>query len=462
MSASIRPLGLSTGGVCGCNLCLVIWLYRLALPLLLLLTAPITLRRMWRRGGYGEDWPQRLGCIELPAKAAGRHRVWIHAVSVGELLAVGGLVAQLDARGHEVVLTTTTSTGYALGRERYSGCAHVRLFPIDLWPTRSLGFRRIRPDALVLMESELWPELLHQARRRRVPTALINARLSPRSLKRYRALRPIARALLAIPGRILCASDPDAEHFRALLGSAAAGRVEAVGNLKFDVAPATAPAADRAALARDLVLEDGAAVLVGASTWPGEEMFWAAVAQRLRTQGLDLKLLLVPRHAERREAVREDLKAFEGPVVFRSEGPPESPDWRIYVADTTGELRRLLALATLVFIGKSLPPHTQGQTPIEAASFGLPLLMGPGMDNFKGAAAGLVQVGAARRIHTREDALAACAELLRDEALRRTAGEAARTWASAQRGATERTLAHLQTLWQHPAAPAQGPQSRDQ
>ena len=222
------------------------WAYRILFPLLLLLALPYYVWRMLRRGGYGAGFAQRLGFFpEMTPKTPGRSRVWIQAVSVGEIEAIGPLLRQLQASGKiELVLTTTTSTGYRLARERYADVARIGLFPADLWPCSALAWRRIRPDAVLLVEGELWPEHLAQARSRGVPAFLINARLSDRSFRRHAKFRRLSAYVLAHFRWIAAGSEEDARRFREL-GFAA----ETTGNLKFDVAAdAPMPAAERAQL----------------------------------------------------------------------------------------------------------------------------------------------------------------------------------------------------------------------
>ncbi len=424
----------------------MLWLYRLLFLPLTVLAAPYYGWRMLRRGGYGAGFAQRFGAVEsLPARREGVRRVWLQAVSVGELLAVAPLLEGWRREGKvQVYLTTTTSTGYALAKERYLAKGVVMglgYFPLDFWPCSARAWRQIQPDLAVLTEGERWPEHLNQAAAHGVPVVAVNARLSDRSFRRMRRLGPLSRLLVGGLTRVLAASESDAARFAEF--GVAAERIEVTGNLKLDVALPTVDGETRARFRRELGLGPHAPVLLGASTWPGEEAAllnaWAAV----RAAGW--KLLLVPRHAERRAEVEAALAGAGVAYHFRSRGAaPGEVD--VAVADTTGELQTLLALGDLVFVGKTLPPHTEGQTPVEAAARGRVVVFGPGTANFRGIAAELEHGGAARRVADAADLARAVGELAADEPARLRLGTAALAWHSGNRGAATRTLAALEKI----------------
>ncbi len=431
----------------------MIWLYRVLFLPGLLAALPWYLWRMWRRGGYRRDIPHRFGLVpRLPAPAAGRRRVWVQAVSVGELNAVEPLLRRLHAGGRaELVLTATTSTGLALARRRLADCAGwICGFPLDFWPCSAAAWRRLRPDLVVLVESELWPEHLHQAARRGVPVVLVNARLSDRSFARYRRALPVVRPLLRPLARVLAASPVDARRFEAL---GLAAPVAVTGNLKVDFDPRPLLGEDeRRALLRECgFLDEGAAapppLIVGASTWEGEEEALARAWAELREDIPGLRLLLVPRHAERRREVAALARRFDPGAVLRTETPGGAPAGTgIYIADTIGELRRFLQPATAVFIGNSLPPYRLGQTPIEAAAYGKAMVFGPGMDSFPDIAPALLREGAALPVPDAAALPAVLRLLLTDPQRRRHCEEAAHRWFVANRGALDRTWEHLVPL----------------
>lgn len=421
----------------------MLWLYRLLFLPVVLLSAPYYGWRMRRRGGYGAHFSQRFGATPpLPPKSPGVRRVWLQAVSVGEMLAIAPLLeAWRRDPTVQVYLTTTTSTGYAVAAERYLAkgvVAALGYFPLDFWPCPARAWRAIDPDLVVLTEGERWPEHLHQATRRGVPAVAINARLSDRSFRRMRRLGPLARLLTRGLSRVLAASAADAERFAAF--GVPPGRIAVTGNLKLDVALPGVSGDEAARFRRELGLGD-ARILLGASTWPGEEAALLAAWRRLAVAD-SWKLLLVPRHAERRGEV-EAMLAREAEARglryhFRSRGAAAG-EVDVAVADTTGELARLLALADLVFVGKTLPPHTEGQTPVEAAARGKTVLLGPGTDNFRLIARELEALGAARRAADPERLADLVQTLARDADARAAAGSAGLRWHAANRGAAERT-----------------------
>jgi 3-deoxy-D-manno-octulosonic-acid transferase len=360
---------------------------------------------------------------------------------VGEILAITPMLEALHRDGVEIYLTTTTSTGYRLANDSYRGLTlGIGYFPIDWWLFSARAWKRINPDLAVLTEGERWPEHMHQARRRGVPVVAINARLTERSLRRWGWFPPAARRVFRDVTRLLPCSRQDEARFLSL--GFPAERMLMTGNIKLDVAIPALPGAEKEALRAELGLPQSGLVLLGSSTWPGEETALFEALRRVRGTGLRCSLLLVPRHAERRLEIEKLLRSAGLKYHFRSRGPAHGAV-DVAVGDTTGELRRLLQLADLVFVGKSLPPRTEGQTPIEAAILGKAILFGPGMDNFSQVAAELVERGGARVVADATGLASTCAELLRDEERRGAMAAAAKAWNLANLGATARTIAVL-------------------
>jgi len=418
----------------------VIWLYRFLFIPALLIALPYYLRRMWKRGGYGRDFGQRFGATPpLPPKRAGVKRIWLHAVSVGEVLAVGPLLEALKKDDSvEVYLSTTTSTAYEIIRDRYvSMVVGFGYFPLDWWLFSFRAWRKIRPDLAILTEGERWPEHIRQARRHGAAVLSINARLSDRSFRRMSRVRWLVQPLLGDVACSLPISDRDEERFCKL--GYPPERLRTLGNIKLDLTIPPLEERQRNELRRALGLREGL-VLLGSSTWEGEELALVEALKVVRSRGLAASLLLVPRHAERRHSVAAALGKTGLRFHLRSHGlAPHEVD--VAVADTTGELRMLTQLGDVVFCGKSLPPHDGGQSPVEAAALGKPLLFGPHMSNFREIARTLRESGAAREVLNESELAAACVELFGDDVRRARMGEAALAWHAHNRGAVARTLA---------------------
>ena len=426
-----------------------LWIYRLMFMPALLVLAPGVLWQMRRRGGYREDFAHRFGRLPaLPPKQPGRTRVWLQAVSVGEVLAVEPIIHALEREpGVDVLLTTTTSTGLAVARQHYARrVAALGYFPIDWLPFMRRAWRCVQPDLVLLTEGERWPEFIAQADRHRVPVVGVNARVSDRSFSRMMLFRGAVRRLLQGVTQLLAVSEEDAARFRSL--GFAHEQVKVTGNLKLDVTIADLPGVERRRLRDELGLGQDDLVLLGSSTWPGEESALVQAWRSARTKGVACRLLIVPRHAERRDEIEAELQAAGVRYHFRTRGPAPV-DVEVSVADTTGELRAMTQLADLVFIGKSLPPHHEGQTPVEAAALGRAMLLGPRMTNFRTIANDLVAAGGARRVDTPEALADAVAALLPDRATRARMGECARNWQRKNQGAIARVWEQIHVQLTH-------------
>lgn len=422
----------------------MIWIYRLLFLPLFLISCPYYFGRMIKRGGYAKDFTHRFGCVPvLPPRREGVHRVWIQAVSVGETEAVAPLLRELKSRGNvEVILTTTTSTAYKIIREKYADLvAAYACFPMDFLPFSAKAWRRFDPSVAVLMEGELWPEHLTQAKKRGVPVFVVNARLSDKSFRRYRAAGALARWVLGQVRFICAGTQNDFDRFRAL--GVPADKIAFTGNMKFDVASGeTFTAADAAALKKELGFPADAPVLLGSSTWPGEEAMLLEPFAEARKRFPELRLLICPRHAERRAEIVEILEKTSWKWFLRSRTKPEDvpADADVCVADTTGELRKLTHLAQLAFVGKSLPPNNGGQTPIECAALGVPLVYGPAMTNFKDVCRSLEDCGAAVKVRDAVGAQATLLALLEDAPAREKMSASAQAWHRGNQGATARVV----------------------
>ncbi len=421
----------------------MIWLYRLLFWPLFLILLPNYMLRLWRRGG---KWHlrERFGFIRPPARKAGVERLWLHAVSVGELNSIGPLLRELKNNpAVEVCLSVTTTTARAIAENKLKDFyTYLFTFPIDNFSPKALS--RLNPDRIIFVEGELWPELLWQARKKNIPVYIIGARLSDRSFRRFSCFKGMTRQLLAKVSGILAATQQDAERYLRL--GANPELLTKLGSLKFDaVNPKPLPEAARTELWTSLGFPKDAVILLGSSTWAGEEKILLDAFLKLKAQNEKLRLLLVPRHAERRSEVEPLLKNCGCTYHMRSRGLVNGAP-EVVLADTTGELAALTQLCALVFIGKSLPPHKDGQNPLEAAAVGKPILMGRGMSNFRQIAQELEEAKGGAFVGSAMELEEALAYLLAHEDYRRTMGEAARAYFEKNRGATLRTLEWLELL----------------
>ena len=422
-----------------------IWIYRILFLPLALLSLPGYLLHIRKRGGYRDRFGTRFGKgLEVPAKAAGRKRIWIQAVSLGEMLAIEPLLKRLESETSiEVYLTVTTSTGYALAKEKYGMQAvGISYFPMDFWLFSRRVWKQIDPDLAICAETELWPEHLQQAKASKVPFLLVNARLSDRSFRRSKQLSWLFGGFLNRISRVYACSDLDRERFLEL--GLPADRIETTGNIKVDVTIEPILNETQRSGLREQLGMTGSFLLLGSSTWPGEEAMLLKAFRALRETQPTAKLMIVPRHGERREEIETLLhrEASDLRYHLKSRGMPEG-DLDILIADTHGELRQLTQLADLAFIGKSLPPHTEGQTPVECGILGTPLLFGPGMSNFRSIRAGLLQFGAAREVSDELDALETIVSLSKDPEARRRMSEGGKRWKAASQGAVDHTIEGL-------------------
>ncbi|MEM9025304.1 MAG: glycosyltransferase N-terminal domain-containing protein [Verrucomicrobiota bacterium] len=397
---------------------------------------------MAKRGGYAQDFKNRFGIYARQnTDANGKRRIWIQAVSVGELRAIEPLVKRLhDSGNYWIALTTTTSTAYAILQNEFPETTDFRgYFPLDFLPCSHRAWNLIQPDVAVLTESELWPEHMHQAHRRGIPLLLINARLSNRSYRRYQKFRPLTAFFRRYLSKVSAATATDAERFRAL--GLSPERVVTSGNLKLDkdVQPRlTAP--ELHTLKREMGFTEDSRIILGSSTWPGEEAMLCRIFKRLKDEFPQLKLLIVPRHAERKRALADALKAFGMTHHFRSDGRQASTNNEIYVADTTGELPMLTQPADAAFIGKSMPPHTEAQSMIEPAILGIPAWIGPGYANFQTIVEGLIEQGLITEVADEEALEAALRQFFGSGLNGDPFQRKAETWYQANRGALEKTL----------------------
>jgi len=420
--------------------------YTVLMTVAAVLLLPYFAVRGVRQGKYWKSLRQRLG--HLPAAVAQRNprrpgAVWIHAVSVGEAFAALPLARRLKQRfpGRRLVVSTTTDTGQRLVRGRFDFTDDVFYFPLD-WPAAVRRvFQQVEPGLVVILESEIWPNFLREARRARVPVIFINGRISERSFRRYRWVDGWLARVLRDAERFLAQTETDAERFRAL--GAPAARAEVMGNLKYDLSPpASGPLV--AWLEAECRQQDRRPFLVAGSVLAGEEEPVLAAFAEVKARWPGALLVLAPRKPERFEAAARLAVDAGWRVARRSaqelDAPLPAAD--LFLLDTLGELAGLYRLADGVFVGGSLVP-AGGHNILEPAWFACPPVFGPSMENFDEIARQFLQAGAAVQVSSSAELARAWLRLLEDAGARERMGHAARALIERNAGATDRAFERI-------------------
>lgn len=426
------------------------WLLDVAYAALLLTLSPILIWRAVTQGKYRTGWSEKLlGRVpELSQVEHGTQRYWFHAVSVGEVLLLRSILAELQRRepSAEIVISATTSTGLAVAREKYPDVL-VCYCPLDFTWAVNAAIRRLKPTRFVLVELELWPNIVVAMCRADVPLSLINGRLSENSFRGYSKLKWLLRPLLQSFDRIAVQNDAYAERFLAL--GAAPEKLAITGSVKFDGIE-TRRDNDRTLALRDAFgIQPGERVFIAGSTQAPEEDISIKAWQQARKVAPDLRLILVPRHKERFEEVAEWVTSSGQPLLRRShcatvarpDGLRRSATFGgpILLLDTLGELSACWGLADFAFVGGSLT-NRGGQNMIEPAGYGAAVCFGPNTRNFRDTVEALLANDAAT-IVTDSDSLATTLELwLTDPIKTEAMGQRAQQFVVSQSGATERTL----------------------
>lgn len=418
-----------------------LFFYNLLFPLVFLGLLPGLARRMIRRGNYRHKFGQRFAHYDEPTRrrlAAVERPIWVHSISVGETLVALKLIRKMRELqpGLRVVLSATTSTGFALAEENASDWLEAIYNPIDALPFARRALGAVRPSRLIFVEA-IWPNLLAQAVARGIPTGLI-ARLSPRSEARFRRFRLLSGPVFRLLDVISVQEPEDIPRWQSL--GADPRQIRVAGNIKFDAASAGPgrEAEFRAALARLSVPAD-APILLGGSTFPGEEGMLARICASLRAEFPGLFLIVAPRHVERANEAAAEITAARLTFSLRTGEPHRAQPPDCLLVNTTGELRDWYRLATVVYIGKSMSPAaTGGQNPVEPVFAGRPVTFGPHMENFRAIVSRLLGAEAAVEAATPAELEAAIAALLREPLRREAIARRAREIVAPQEGATER------------------------
>lgn len=437
------PQALTAGGV------LSLLVYQGVFVLGVVLYSPVLL---WRfvfdrryRGGLGE----RMG---FAPRAAERPVVWVHAVSVGELKAAGQLIEALVTQhaDHEVVISSTTSTGRALARQLHPGLRSM-YYPLDFGPFPWLALRRTKPAAVLLVELEYWPNFLFCAARRRVPVAVVNGRISERSFRGYRRTRGLSPPFGAISR--FCMQD-ESYRQRLLALGVAADRIFVTGNMKYD-AVRVGRTPPRATELRQWLASGPCLLLVCGSTHGDEEvMLLAAVARARADLARPVRVVLAPRHPERAQVVSDAIaSAGLRPVAWSTcdERLPDLAESDVVLVDTIGHLEAFYAAADVAFVGGSLVPRG-GQNMLEPAALGRAVVFGPHTSNFRNDVELLLGAGAAVQVESASALVPALIDLLGDPARRTELGQRAVALIQRNQGASQRTLQLVAPLLGRPVA----------
>ncbi len=428
---------------------MILFFYNLALLVALVVGAPWWLWKMATTHKYRVGLFERLGRVPSRLRGSAAHQaherpvIWLHAVSVGEVLAVSRLVGELDQAfpRHRLLISTTTRTGQDLARQRF-GPDRVFYCPLDLpWAVRA-WLDALRPSLLILAETEFWPNLLSACFRRGIPVAVVNARISDRSWPRYRLLRHLWKPFLGRLTRVLAQTPTDADRLTTI--GCPPRRTTVAGNLKFDVRAASEAEATRQL--RELAPTQR--FVVAGSTLEGEEAALLEAWPSLLAADPNLVLVLAPRHPERFAAVAALLQTGLFPWTRRS-GWKTAPHHTlsagaIVLLDTIGELASVYSLAAVAFVGGSIVP-AGGHNPLEPAQFGVPIVMGPHYANFRAITEDLLAHDALRTAG-KDGLAAAIIDLLQEPTAAAALGQRARQVFNQQAGATARCIDALKEL----------------
>jgi len=401
-------------------------LHYLALPYMFLCLA----WRGHRDPGYWERWGERFG--RIPPLSGEQQTLWIHATSVGEVQAAVPLVRALCSGGRDlrIVVTTTTPTGQERARQALGNSVLHRYAPYDLPGAVRRFLERVGPRLVIIMETELWPNILHQCARRGIPVLLANARLSEQSAASYRRVATTAGRMLASISCIAAQTRQDAARLVSL--GARPDRVRVTGNTKFDVRLPASLSEEAQVLRRCFGVDRG--VWIAASTHDGEEQQVLQAFETVRNALPDSLLVLVPRHPERAASVAALTRKSGYVTAMRSESPASCAHTSVFIGDTMGELPLFYAASDVAFVGGSLVPEG-GHNMLEPAALGIPVVFGPHVHDVAEISERLMEAGAGRKVAGNSPLATAVLEYLNDANLRYLTGQRGRQFVKANRGA---------------------------
>ncbi len=411
------------------------WILNLAYVALLLVVSPVLLYRRWVHGKYRDGWGEKLWG-RLPERDGSRPCLWLHAVSVGEVLQLRPLMKLLTAQrpGWDFVITTTTRTGLDVAKKEFS--QHTVCYcPLDFsWAVRN-AIARLKPSAIVLVELELWPNLVLTASRLGIPLALINGRVSEKSFRGYCRIRRLVARLLRCFDLLAIQNNEYADRLWAL--GAPSERLHITGSIKFDGVQVDRANSKTAELRQFFGLRSDEKIFIAGSTQAPEESLALDTWQSLRSEFPNLRLILVPRHKERFEEVAALVTSRGLPLQRRSN--PASTAGDVLLLDTLGELGACWGLADIAFVGGSLTQRG-GQNMLEPAAYGAAVLFGPNTWNFRDIVEQLLARDAARVVRTADELTAMVRDFLQHPAAADELGSRAKAFVATQQGAASRTV----------------------
>ena len=411
-------------------------LYDLFYVLVLLLILPYLIYRMLTSPKHRAGLSQRIG--NIPRWPDRGPRIWIHGVSVGEVLAAKSLVDVLERElpDHEIVISTTTKTGQEVARKHYPG-KRAFYYPLDFsWSTRRV-MRCVRPEAVILMELEIWPNFLLSTSATQVPVLLVNGRISHKSFRQYILLQRVIPEPMDRVQLYCVQTKTYAERFREV--GVKPDRIHITGTMKFDTIPTEGVDELRAEMRRELGIESGDRVLLAGSTHPTEEETLYGIFEELVREHPEFRFVVVPRHPERLDEAEEMLTRRGATVVRRTELTDGIPGRPVVLVDTMGELARIYAVADLVFVGGSLIPRG-GQNMMEPAGLGRAVIFGPHIQNFQESVDILLDAGAALMVRDAGELREAVFRMVREPDLATSMGERARQVVIDNKGASARIM----------------------
>ena len=421
--------------------------------LAVLILAPKFIYRLLRHNRYRAGWPQRLGKIQR--KNPDKKSIWLHAVSVGEVNASKTLVEKLleSSVEYEIVITTTTDTGFARANQLFAGKNLVCYFPFDFSFTMRRAFKNINPAAILLMELELWPNLVTIANQQNVPVVVVNGRISDKSFPKYRLVKPFIKKIFQKTTLVLAQTEQYAGRFIEL--GTPSGKVLVTGSLKYDTAQIADKVDGSSQLAAKLNINQNDQLFVAGGTGDNEEEILLKVYTELISQPAfaDLRLAIIPRKPERFDSVAQLISRFNLPIVrySRIKNNPDSPTPEkntVILGDTMGDLRKFYSLATVIFVGRSLVPMG-GSDMAEAAALGKCTIFGPHTFNFNQTVDDLLNEQGAIQVKNEQELLVATEKCLNEPQYAQKIARNGQNVIRKNQGATEKTLEQIKKLLQN-------------